>query len=139
MATLNPYLNFPGNTEEAFNFYKSVFGGEFTEFQRFGETPGCEEFSAEDKHKIMHICLPVLNGPLLLGNDVLASLGHTFIAGNNVHLTIMTDSKEQTDYLFHALSESGVVDMELQDTFWGAYFGSFTDKFGITWMINYQY
>jgi PhnB protein len=139
MAAINPYLNFLGNTEEAFTFYKSVFGGEFTMIQRFKDTPGIEGMSESDKEKIMHVSLPIGQGNVLMGSDAVESMGHTMTAGNNFSLSVSTDSKEEADRLFSGLSMDGNIEMELQDTFWGAYFGMFTDKFGIRWMVNYDY
>ena len=137
MATLNPYLNFPGNAEEAFNFYKSVFGGEFTMIQRFKDTPEKDKISAADQQKVMHVGLPIGNGNVLMATDALESMGHPVTQGNNVNLSLETQSKEETDKIFKGLSKGGKVTMPLQDTFWGAYFGALTDKFGMNWMLNY--
>jgi PhnB protein len=137
MATLNPYLNFPGNTEEAFNFYKKVFGGEFTMVQRFKDTPEKEKISPADQQKIMHVGLPLGNGNVLMGTDALESMGHPVKMGNNINLSLETQNKEETDKIFSALSNGGKIEMPLQNTFWGAYFGSVIDKFGIHWMVNY--
>jgi PhnB protein len=139
MATINPYLNFEGNTEEAFNFYKSVFGGEFTTLQRFKDTPEADRASEKDKEKIMHISLPIGKGNVLMATDALESMGHKVTAGTNFHLSLNTDSEEETKELFNALSAGGKVTVPLDKTFWGAYFGMFTDKFGIQWMVNYDY
>lgn len=139
MATINPYLNFMGNTEEAFNFYKSVFGGEFAGFTRFKDVPGSENMSAEDQEKIMHVALPIGQGNVLMGTDTLESMGHSLAIGNNISLSISADSKEEADQLFNGLSEGGKVEMPMDDAFWGAYFGMFADKFGVQWMINYDY
>jgi len=141
MATINPYLNFNGNTEEAFNFYKSVFGGEFAVLMRFGETPGCEEMpiAEGDKGKIMHVALPIGNGDVLMATDALESMGQKLIEGNNFSLSIGAESKEEAERLFNGLSEGGKVEMPLGDAFWGAYFGMFQDKFGVRWMVNYDY
>ena len=140
MATLNPYLNFNGNTEEAFNFYKSVFGGEFIGgISRYKDTPEGAKMSTDDGNKVMHIALPIGNGNILMATDALESMGQTVIAGNNFYLSIETDSKEEADKIFTKLSVEGKVEMTLQDTFWGAYFGMFTDKFGVKWMINFTY
>lgn len=139
MATINPYLNFLGNTEEAFNFYQSVFGGEFAMLQRFKDIPDGDKMSAEDQEKIMHIALPIGQGYVLMGTDALESAGHTVTLGNHISLSIGTSSKEEADHLFNGLSEGGKIDMPIQNTFWNAYFGMFTDKFGIQWMVNYDY
>ena len=139
MATINPYLNFLGNTEDAFNFYKSVFGGEFVDFTRFKDIPDGDKMPAEDQEKIMHVALPIGAGNMLMGTDALESMGHSLIFGNNLSISISTDSKEEADRLFNGLSEGGKVEMPLEDAFWGAYFGMFADKFGVKWMINCDY
>ncbi len=139
MASLSPYLNFMGNTEEAFTFYKSVFGGEFTNFQRFKDTTEAGKMSAEDGEKIMHVALPIGHGTILMATDMLESFGQTLITGNNFSISIDTESEEEASKLFNALSAGGKVEMPLDKTFWGAYFGMFTDKFGIQWMVNYDY
>lgn len=140
MASFHPYLNFEGNTEEAFNFYKSVFGGDFAVLQRFGETPACEGMPAEDANKIMHVSLPLGNsGTVLMGTDALKSMGHTITKGDNFSISIAAESEEEADRLFNALSAGGKVAQPMQKMFWNAYFGMFTDKFGIQWMINYDY
>jgi PhnB protein len=139
MAAINSYLNFMGNTEEAFNFYKSVFGGEFAMLQRFKDTPESDKLSAGDQNKLMHIALPIGNRNVLMGTDALESMGHTITFGNNFSLSISADSKEEAEKIFNGLAEGGDVEMPLQDTFWGAYFGMAADKFGIKWMVNYDY
>ncbi|MCP1381342.1 VOC family protein [Runella salmonicolor] len=139
MATVNPYLNFLGNTEEAFNFYKSVFGGEFVGLQRFKDTPEADKLSAADQDKIMHVALPIGSNTILMGTDALESMGHTLTLGNNLSLAIGAESKEEAEKIFNGLAEGGEVEMPLQDTFWGAYFGMTADKFGIKWMVNFDY
>jgi PhnB protein len=142
MAAINPYLNFNGNTEEAFNFYKSVFGGEFAMVMRFGEMPGCDEMqiSDDDKGKIMHIALPIgSNGDVLMATDAIESMGQKLTEGNNFSISISADSKEEAERFFAGLAEDGKIEMPLADTFWGAYFGALKDRFGIGWMINYDY
>lgn len=138
MAQMNPYLNFDGNAEEAFNFYKAVFGGEFLAIHRMSDAPGTENLPASEKNRLMHISLPVGNGVVLMASDTLPSAGHVLSQGNNVHLSLHPESREEADRLFAGLSAGGKVEMPLQDTFWGAYYGNFTDRFGIRWMINYQ-
>ena len=140
MATINPYLNFNGNTEEAFNFYKSVFGGEFAAVMRFGDTPGCEEMpvAESDKGKIMHIALPIGRGNLLMATDTIQSMGQTLTEGNNFSISITAESREEADKLFGGLAEDGKVEMPLADAFWGDYFGMLHDKFGIRWMVSYN-
>jgi len=135
--TINPYLNFPGTTEAAFNFYKSVFGGEFAVLQRFKDSPGSEKMSPELKEQIMHVSLPVAPGYILMATDAPAEMGFSLKEGNNYYIAISPDSKEEATRLYNGLSAGGKIEMELQDTFWGAYYGSFTDKFGIGWMVNY--
>lgn len=140
MATINPYLNFEGNTEEAFNFYKSVFGGEFATVMRFGDTPGCDEMqlSDEDKGKIIHIALPIGNGDVLMATDMLESMGQKMENGNRFSISISADSKEEADSLFNGLSEDGKVEAPLAEAFWGGYFGMLLDKYGVRWMVNFD-
>ena len=141
MSKVSTYFNFSRSTEEAFNFYKSVFGGEFGGggIARFGDMPpqeGMPSMAEEDKNLIMHIELPILGGHVLMGTDAPDSLGFKVNFGNNVHLNLEPDTREETKKLFDALSVDGQVTMQLQDTFWGAYYGSCTDKFGVQWMFN---
>jgi len=137
MATINTYLNFNGNTEDAFNFYKAAFGGEFAVIMRFGDTPGCEEMPATDKNKIMHIALPI-GGNMLMGTDVPETMEQVK-NGTSMSISVNTDSEQQTRDLFSKLSAGGDVKMPLDTMFWGALYGMFTDKFGIQWMLNYEY
>lgn len=140
MATINPYLNFNGNTEEAFLFYKSVFGGEFELLQRYKEVPEMgTNLKEDDKEKIMHVSLPIGQNTILMGTDVLEAYGQTLTEGNNFSVAIGTDSEAEADKLFNGLSEGGTITMPLQKTFWGGYFGMFNDKFGIQWMVNYDH
>jgi PhnB protein len=141
MARVSTYLNFPRNTEEVFNFYKSVFGGEFTMggIARFKDIPpsdGAPQIADADKDLVMHIELPIVGGHMLMGTDAPESMGFKVNIGNNVHINLEPDSRAETKKLFDALSTGGKVTMELQDMFWGAYYGSCTDKFGIQWMFN---
>lgn len=138
MKKINPYLNFPGTTEEAFNFYKSVFGGEFLMIMRFGETPDADKMPDEIKDKIMHVSLPIGNGNILMGTDAMEELGHKITVGTNFHLTVHTESKEEADKLYSALSINGKIAQPMADQFWGDYFGMLTDKFGIQWMISFN-
>lgn len=139
MATTNTYLNFNGNCEEAFNFYKSVFGGEFTYIGRFGDMPPSDEFSVPegDKNKVMHVSLPT-GSSILMGSDNGEQYEASFVKGNNFSVSINADSKEEADQLFNGLSDGGQATMPMSETFWGAYFGMFTDKFGVNWMVNYD-
>lgn len=139
MATFNPYLNFPGNTEEAFKFYKSVFGGEFIALQRFKDTPEAGRVPANERNKIMHVSLPIGRGNVLMGTDALESMGHKLTFGNNFNISIEADSKEEAKKLYDGLSVGAKIETPIHDEFWGAYFGMFTDKFGTGWMINYTY
>ena len=138
MAGVNPYLNFNGNTEEAFNFYKSVFGGEFLAVMRFKDNGECGQIPESDKDRIMHIALPIGNGNTLMGTDALESLGQKLNFGNNFYICLSPETKEEAERLFNGLSAGGKIEMPLQDMFWGAYYGSFADKFGVQWMVNYD-
>lgn len=142
MAKINPYLHFLGNTEEVFNFYKSVFGGDFATVMRYGDMSGqegCENMSDDDKAKIMHIALPISNGHVLMGTDAVGEHAADAVFGNNISLSLSPDSKQETENIFNGLAEGGNITMPLSDTFWGAYFGMLKDKFGINWLINYEY
>lgn len=139
MATINPYLNFNGQAEEAFNFYRSVFGGEFIFLQRMKEIPGGNKLPESEKELILHIALPVGKGNILMGSDTLESQGNTVTVGNNFHIALSTDSEEETDKLFAALSDGGKITMPVAKMFWGDYFGMCTDRFGIQWMVSYEY
>ena len=139
MATFNPYVNFNGNTEEAFTFYKSVFGGEFLMVMRFKDTPEAAKMPPDAADKIMHIVLPIGKGNILMGTDALESMGQKLTVGNNFSISITAESKGEADTIYNKLSAGGKIEMPLGDTFWGAYFGMFADKFGIQWMVNYNY
>ena len=139
MIKINTYLNFPGNTEEAFNFYKKIFGGDFAGgIFRFKDTPDKDKLSKDDQEKVMHIGLPVGNN-MLMATDALESMGFKLTFGNNFHLSIETEDKEEADRIFSSLSEGGNVQIPIKDEFWGAYFGMLTDKFGVQWMVSYTY
>lgn len=139
MAKMNPYLNFDGKAEEAFTFYKSVFGGEFLgDIYRMDGAPGSENLPENERNRVMHIALPIDGHTTLMASDILPSAGHKLTEGNNVQLSLHPESRDEADRLFNALSAGGQVEMPMEDTFWGAYFGSFTDKFGIKWMINQE-
>lgn len=139
MTTINVYLNFNGNCEEAFLFYQSAFGGEFAHIGRFGEMPESEEHkvSDTDKNKIMHVSLPIGN-TVLMGSDVGGEWSPDFKQGNNFAVAIDAETKEKADQLFADLSKDGQVTMPINQTFWGDYFGMFTDKFGVNWMISFN-
>lgn len=139
MATLNPYLTFLGNCEEAFNFYKSVFGGEFGYIGRFSEMPAQEgqpPMSDADKNKIMHVSLPISKECILMGSDTGGEWASQTIIGTNFSLSLNVDSNEEADKFYKALSAGGRETMPMANTFWGSYFGMLTDKFGINWMIS---
>ena len=141
MMTINPYLQFNGNTEEAFNFYKSVFGGEFAAVQRYGEMPPCPEMGEMPegaREKIMHVALPIGEKNLLMGSDALESMGQNFTTGDNFSVCISAESRAEADKVFGALAADGKVTMPLADAFWGDYFGMLTDRFGVQWMVNYN-
>jgi PhnB protein len=139
MATANVYLNFNGNCEEAFNFYKSVFGNEFTYIGRFGDMPESEDYKVqkESKNKIMHVSLPI-GKSILMGSDTGGDWAPSFLQGNNFSISITGDSKDEADKLFNALAQDGKITMPLDHTFWGDYFGMLTDKFGINWMMSFN-
>ncbi len=140
MAYVSTYLNFRRETEQAFNFYKSVFGTEFRGegFMRFRDAPpqeGMPPTPEEDQDLVMHVGLPILGGHILMGSDAPESCGFNVNFGNNVYICLNPDTREETRRLFNALSEGGKIEMDLQDMFWGDYFASFEDKFGIKWML----
>lgn len=139
ITSVHPYLNFPGNTEEAFNFYRSVFGGEFLGVFRFrdlqGENLGVPE---EDLDKIMHIALPLGPNTILMGTDALESFGQKIVFGNNSYISLQPDSAADAERIFSALSEGGKVEMPLQQTDWAERYASFVDRYGVQWMINYE-
>jgi PhnB protein len=140
MARVSTYLNFQDNTEEAFNFYKSVFGGEFEGgIARFKDIPpaeGMPTVAKADENLVMHVVLPILGGHLLMGTDAPESMGFKIKTGNNIYLNLEPDTRVETKRLFDALSAGGKVEQELQDMFWGGYYGSCKDKFGVRWMFN---
>lgn len=140
MSKVSTYLNFVRNTEDAFKFYKSVFGTEFQgQVMRLGDVPpqdGMPPLAAADKNLIMHVALPILGGHVLMGTDAPESMGFKLNFGNNVHINLEPDTRKETKKLFDALSAGGKVTMELADMFWGDYFGSCIDKFGVQWMFN---
>ena len=139
MKKVNIYLNFPGNTEDAFNFYRSVFGGEFSAVFRFKDMPmPGEKLRKEDEDKIMHIALPVGKDDILMASDALGSIGQKLIQGNNIYVSLHPDSRDEADRIFKALSAGGQIEMPIADQPWGDYYGSLKDKFGIQWMVNYS-
>lgn len=141
MARTSTYLNFNRHTEEAFNFYQTVFGGEFRNggIKRLGFVPlpeGVPPLSDEDKNLVMHVELEILGGHILMGTDAPESMGFKIDFGNNMHINLEPDTKDETQKLFDALSNGGVIIEELKMMFWGAYYGSCKDKFGVSWMFN---
>lgn len=139
MAHVSTYLNFPGTSEEAFNFYAAAFGTEVMGIMRHGDVPGAEGLTEEQANMVMNAAVPILGGHILMATDVYDEMmGHEFVVGNNVSIALHPDSKEDADRLFAALSPGGNIHQEMTDMFWGDYYGAFTDKFGILWMINYS-
>jgi len=138
MALINPHINFNGNAEEAFTFYKSVFGGEFAMIMRFKDMSGPEFPVAEkEANKIMHIALPVGKN-ILMGNDIPEIMGRVNENENRSKISISADSKQEADNLFNGLSAGGNIEMPISDSPWGSYFGMFRDKFGIEWMVDFD-
>ena len=140
MSKVSIYLNFQGNTEEAFNFYKSVFNTEFSSPIMYNRDippmEGMPPFPENEKGKVMHVALPILGGTQIMGTDMLESMGHKLKIGNNTTINLEPDTREETERLFKALSEGGSDTMPLMDQFWGAYWGVCLDRFGIRWMFN---
>lgn len=141
MARTSIYLNFPGNTEDAFLFYQSVFGGEFGNdgIARFGDMPhmeGAPPMSDVLKRMIVHVELEIIGGLILMGTDAPEEMGFSVMQGNNVNINLEPDTREEADRLFNALSDGGIILQPLQEMFWGAYYGHLQDKFGIYWMVN---
>lgn len=138
MASINPHINFNGNAEEAFNFYKSVFGGEFAMIMRFKDLASADFQVAEhEANKIMHIALPI-GKSILMANDVPEILGRTNENENRSKIVISAESKEEADKLFNGLSAGGQIEMPISDSPWGSYFGAFRDKYGIEWMVDFD-
>jgi PhnB protein len=139
MATVSTYLNFVRETEEAFNFYKTVFGGEFEGgIMRFKDIPTSENMPPlpeEDRNLVMHVSLPILGGHKLMGTDAPDSMGFRVNSGNNVYIMLQVDNRKETRKLFDSLSKGGKIEQELQEMFWGDYYGSCKDKFGVQWMF----
>ena len=138
MASVAIYLNFQGNAEEAFNLYKKVFGGEFSTVMRFKDAPpqpGAPALSEDDKNKIAHMALPIIGGIQIMGTDMLESMGHKLVEGNNFTISLSPDTKEEADAMYAGLSEGGADGVAPHDEFWG-YWGTCKDRFGIRWMFN---
>lgn len=142
MSYTSTYLNFSTHTEETFHFYRSVFGWEFEwPIARFSDAPpheGMPPLAESEKNLILHICLPILGGHRLMGTDAPPSMGFTVNPGNNVHISLHPDSREEADTLFSGLMEWGIIEIPLQDMFWWAYYGSGRDRYGVQWMVNFE-
>ncbi len=140
MARVSTYLNFPRSTEEAFLFYRSIFRSEFTtpinRFKDIPPSPDQPPLAEADRNLVMHVELPILGGHVLMGTDAPESMGFTVAPGNNMYINLEPDGRAETDRLFNALANGGKVEMPLQEMFWGGYFGSLTDKFGVRWLFN---
>ncbi len=139
MTTVNIYLTFPGNCKEAFDFYKSVFGGEFPYVGTFADMPpqeGVPPMTDEQKSKIMHISLPISKETILMGSDMGGGWASELKIGNNFAISVHTETRAEADRIFNALAEGGSISMPMADAFWNSYFGMTTDKFGINWMLN---
>lgn len=141
MATINPYLTFNGDCEAAFLFYKSVFGGEFQFIGRFKDMPPMDGKTVPESEaeKIMHVSLPISKESILMGSDTSEAFGQTAVPGTNFSISINAGSEAEADKLFNALASGGKITMPLSKTFWESYFGMLTDKFGIAWMMSYDY
>lgn len=141
MARIHPHLLFPGNTEEAFGFYRSVFGGEFSRFMLMSDLPDMPDrpLSDTEARKILHIALPIGPSGLLMGSDVAEQFaGEALVTGNRYTLSLQTESREEADRLFDGLSAGGIVELPMADSPWGSYFGMFADRYGIQWMIDFD-
>lgn len=140
-TTVNVYLTFNGDCKEAFDFYKSVFGGDYASISTFGEMPpqeGMPPVSEDEKDRIMHVALPISNETMLMGSDTGGEWAGNFQKGNNFSISVNTASKQEADRIFNALSDGGKIMMPMDDTFWGSYFGMFSDKYGINWMVSFE-
>lgn len=138
MHSIIPYLTFDGNCEEAFNFYRGIFGGEFNYLGKFSDMPSEKPLPEEEQNRVMHVSLPI-GKDVLMGSDTLPSQGDSVVMGTNFSISANPESEEEADTLFAALAEGGQPIAPMSKTFWGAYFGMVVDKFGIRWMINYDY
>ncbi|MBO9571221.1 MAG: VOC family protein [Chitinophagaceae bacterium] len=139
MQNIDIYLHFNGNSEQAFSFYRSVFGGEFIAAQRYRDMPGGDKMKAEDQEKMMHIAMNITPHTTLMGTDMLLKKDDDLKVGNNFHICIQAEDEKEANKLFQALSEDGKIEMPMNKTFWGAYFGMCQDKFGLFWMINFTF
>jgi PhnB protein len=137
---IHAYLNFDDKAEAAFRFYEKVLGGTLSEIHRFGSMPqdGGFELTDEQKNLVMHVALALPDGQMLMASDMLAGMGPQRVEGNNISLSVHPDSRQEADRIFNALAQGGAITMPLADQFWGDYFGSLTDQFGVNWMVNYS-
>ena len=139
MAQINPHINFNGNAEEAFTFYKSAFGGEFSKIIRFKDLAGPDfPVSEKEENKILHIALPIGKGNVLMATDFLESMGQKMIEGNRYSVSISASSRDEASTLFNGLSAGGKIEVPIADSPWGSYFGLFKDKFGIQWIVDFD-
>lgn len=136
---VHPYLNYDGKTEEAFRFYEKALGGKLGDIHRFGGMPQHEGFTLtpEQQNGVMHVALELPDGQMIMASDTLPGMGPARVAGNNISISVHPDSKPDADRMFNALAEGGTITMPIADQFWGDYFGSLTDRFGVNWMVNY--
>ena len=137
---IHSYLNFSNKSEEAFRFYEKVLGGKLTEIHRFGGLPSQDgfELTPEQKNLVMHVGLELPDGQMIMASDMIAGMGPTRVVGNNISISVHPDSKQEADRVFNALAQGGTITMPIADQFWGDYFGSLTDRYGINWMVNYS-
>lgn len=134
---VQPYFNFDGKAQEAFEFYQDIFGGEPFKMS-MGEAPGSENMTEEEKARMMHISLRISDDFLLMASDIVPSMGHELRIGNQTYVSIFPDSRKEADRIFEKLSQGAAIEMPLADQFWGDYYGSLTDRYGIKWMVNYE-
>ena len=137
MKNIDFYLHFNGNSEEAMNFYKNVFGGDFIAVQRYKDVPGSEKMSEENREKMIHISLRISASTTLMASDSITEMGDHIVFGNNYHICLQASGEKEADKIFASLSDEGKIEMPMNKTFWGAYFGMCVDRFGIQWMISY--
>jgi PhnB protein len=137
---IHPYLNFHNKTEEAFRFYEKALGGKLTEVHRFGSMPAQDgfELTPEQKNLVMHVGLELPGGEMIMASDMIAGMGPKRVEGNNISISVHPDSRQEADRVFNALAQGGTITMPIADQFWGDYFGSLTDRFGVNWMVNYS-
>lgn len=137
---IHPYLNFADKAEEAFRFYEKALGGKLTEIHHFGSMPAQEgfELTAEQKALVMHVALELPDGQMVMASDTIAGMGPGRVEGNNISISVHPDSRADADRIFNALAQGGAITMPIADQFWGDYFGSLTDRFGVNWMVNYS-